>query len=50
MQPAVQHLEVPDLDQRTLGSPPGGVAEDDRHLECSHAERIERYATLLQED
>ena len=50
MQPAVQHVEVPGLAQSTLGSPPGGVAEDDRQLECNHGGQIERYATLLQED
>ena len=50
LQPAVQHVEVPGLDQSTLGSPPGGVAEDDRQLECNHGGKIERYATLLQED
>src|SRR5258708_35979441 len=35
LQPAVQHVEVPGLDQSTLGSSPGGVAEDDRQSECN---------------
>src|SRR6266436_2510111 len=47
LQPAVQHVEVPGLAQSTLGSPPGGVAEDDRQLECNHGGQIERYTTLL---
>src|SRR5260370_537624 len=38
LQPAVQHLEVPDLYQRTLVSPPAGVPENKNHLNCTDGE------------
>src|SRR6266478_563667 len=47
--PSLKHLGVLALDQSTPGSLLGGVAEGDRHLEWNHAERIEIYATLLQQ-
>lgn len=48
--PALKPLEVLALDESTPDSLLGGGAEADRHLEYTHAERIEISATLLQQD